>query len=295
MTGASGASAVVLATGGFLRDRDEVDRVAPSLAGRRLVFETNPTSDGGGLPFLQAVGAGSLSPEHIGIYVHSITDFGMGDGEALVAIGAENGIMVDAAGERFADETLQRSLDLFDQLPEGEVYAILPESVAPFVQFMRPYYNWSNPPNPEILPMSDVLGHADDVYSGASIEEVADAAGIDPVGLAATVEEWNAEVATGGPDPFGRDLATAHPMTGSQFVALRLTPGLAKAFGGVATDEEAHVLDASGTPIPGLYAAGEVAGMVLGGGGGHGFEGSVGACYWGGRVAGASAAAFAGP
>jgi hypothetical protein len=33
--------------------------------------------------------------------------------------------------------------------------------------------------------------------------------------------------------------------------------------------------------------------MVLGGGGGDGFSGSVNACYWGGRVAGAHAAARA--
>jgi hypothetical protein len=33
--------------------------------------------------------------------------------------------------------------------------------------------------------------------------------------------------------------------------------------------------------------------MVLGGGGGDGFAGSVNACYWGGRVAGHEAARLA--
>lgn len=34
--------------------------------------------------------------------------------------------------------------------------------------------------------------------------------------------------------------------------------------GGVLVDEQAHVLDASGKPIPGLYASGEVIGGVHG-------------------------------
>lgn len=82
----------------------------------------------------------------------------------------------------------------------------------------------------------------------------------------------------------------AEPLAGAQWFAVRLSPGLAKNFGGVATDVDGHVLDELGRPIPGLYAAGEVAGMVLEGGGGAGFAGSMNACYWGGRVAGASAA-----
>ena len=89
-----------------------------------------------------------------------------------------------------------------------------------------------------------------------------------------------------GADAFGRDLARVGPMEAGPWVLLRLTPGLAKNFGGVATDIDARVLDEAGAAIPGLYAAGEVAGMILGGGGGDGWAGSVSACFWGGRVAG---------
>jgi predicted oxidoreductase len=55
------------------------------------------------------------------------------------------------------------------------------------------------------------------------------------------------------------------------------------------------VLDAAGRPLPGLYAAGEVAGF---GGGMHGYrslEGSfLGGCLFSGRQAGRSAAAATG-
>ena len=61
-----------------------------------------------------------------------------------------------------------------------------------------------------------------------------------------------------------------------------------KSLGGLHTDLEARVLDASGNPVPGLYAAGEVAGF--GGGGYHGYnalEGTfLGGCIFSGRIAG---------
>ncbi|MGH8801922.1 MAG: FAD-binding dehydrogenase, partial [Casimicrobiaceae bacterium] len=53
-------------------------------------------------------------------------------------------------------------------------------------------------------------------------------------------------------------------------IAVRLTVLTRKTLGGLETDLAARVLGASGKPIPGLYAAGEVAGF--GGGGMHGYR-----------------------
>ena len=59
------------------------------------------------------------------------------------------------------------------------------------------------------------------------------------------------------------------------------------------TDLSARVSGLAGEPVPGLYAAGEVAGF--GGGGMHGYrslEGTfVGGCLFSGRTAGRAAAA----
>ncbi|KDR88699.1 FAD-binding dehydrogenase [Agrobacterium sp. TS43] len=71
-------------------------------------------------------------------------------------------------------------------------------------------------------------------------------------------------------------------------IAVRLHVLTRKTLGGLHTDLEARVLDAAGAPVPGLYAAGEVAGF--GGGGMHGYnalEGTfLGGCLFSGRVAG---------
>jgi uncharacterized protein len=79
-------------------------------------------------------------------------------------------------------------------------------------------------------------------------------------------------------------------------IAVKLHILTRKTLGGLQTDLEGRVLQASGEPLPGLYAAGEVAGF--GGGGMHGYralEGTfLGGCLFSGRTAGRAAAAAAG-
>jgi predicted oxidoreductase len=75
-------------------------------------------------------------------------------------------------------------------------------------------------------------------------------------------------------------------------IAVRLSVLTRKTLGGVQTDLSGRVLGAGGSPLPGLYAVGEVSGF--GGGGVHGYralEGTfLGGCLFSGRVAGRSAA-----
>ena len=75
-------------------------------------------------------------------------------------------------------------------------------------------------------------------------------------------------------------------------IAVRLNILTRKTLGGLQTDLDSRVLGADGRPVPGLYAAGEVAGF--GGGGVHGYaalEGTfLGGCIFSGRAAGRAAA-----
>lgn len=75
-------------------------------------------------------------------------------------------------------------------------------------------------------------------------------------------------------------------------IAVRLRVLTRKSLGGLETDLSSRVLRADGTPLPGVYAAGEAAGF--GGGGMHGYrslEGTfLGGCVFSGRAAGRAAA-----
>jgi hypothetical protein len=100
------------------------------------------------------------------------------------------------------------------------------------------------------------------------------------------------------PDRITR-VASPHKLTdpnAGPMIAVRLSILTRKTLGGLNTDLDARVLDADGAPVPGLYAAGEVAGF--GGGGMHGYrslEGTfLGGCILSGRTAGRAAAAAVG-
>ena len=91
-------------------------------------------------------------------------------------------------------------------------------------------------------------------------------------------------------------VATAHRLldpAAGPLIGVRLRILTRKTLGGLQTDLSGRVLRSDGTPLPGLYAAGEVAGF--GGGGMHGYrslEGSfLGGCLFSGRVAGRAVAA----
>ncbi|HET9382648.1 MAG TPA: FAD-binding dehydrogenase [Streptomyces sp.] len=95
-------------------------------------------------------------------------------------------------------------------------------------------------------------------------------------------------------DRLGR-VATPHrvldPAAGP-LIAVKLHVLTRKTLGGIQTDLHSRALAADGTPVEGLYAAGEVAGF--GGGGVHGYnalEGTfLGGCLFSGRAAGRAAA-----
>ena len=104
-------------------------------------------------------------------------------------------------------------------------------------------------------------------HAAASVEELADDLGLPPDALARTVAAYN-EAAARGEDPAFHKRAPflqpigAPPATGIGAVDLRVDHGAIYAtftLGGLATDPDGAALDAAGTAVPGLYAAGRTA------------------------------------
>lgn len=115
---------------------------------------------------------------------------------------------------------------------------------------------------------------------GRTLTELAQACGIDPAGLERTIATYN-EHARRGEDPeFGRGSTPynrkngdpAHqpnpcvaPLDPGPFYAVKVVPGCFGTFAGLKTNEHAQVLDATGAPITGLYAAGTDMASIMGG------------------------------
>jgi tricarballylate dehydrogenase len=104
-----------------------------------------------------------------------------------------------------------------------------------------------------------------------TLEELAELVGIDADGLVRTVEEFNAAVQDGPFEPAtldgkrtrGLDVDKTNwavPFVTPPFEAFPVECGLTFTYGGIRTDVDSRAVDLSGRPMPGLYAAGEIAG-----------------------------------
>ena len=117
------------------------------------------------------------------------------------------------------------------------------------------------------------------IKQAATIEDLARLTGLDPQALVGTVSHFNAGAAAGNDPDFGRGVSAYNrhlgdpghkpnpalgPVADPPFYALPIYPGDVGTMGGVVCDEHARVLDHDNQPIPGLYAAGNMAASVFG-------------------------------
>jgi tricarballylate dehydrogenase len=136
--------------------------------------------------------------------------------------------------------------------------------------------------------------------AASSVGELAVALDLNPVALEQTVSSFNHSLK---PGTFNRDVLDdcstvglnppkshwARPLDTPPFFAYPLRPGITFTYLGVAVNERAQVLMQDDTPIPNLFAAGEImAGNILGQGYLAGFGMAIGTTF--GRIAGVQAA-----
>ncbi|WP_063063707.1 FAD-binding protein [Nocardia violaceofusca] len=202
------------------------------------------------------------------------------DGRAAFALWFTGGIFVDGAGQRFVNESApydRLGRDIITRLDEG----------AMTLPFWMIYDDSAGPVPPVQASNVPMVDHEEYVraglrHSAATLEELAEKIGIPAQALVETVDRFNAFADRGVDEDFGRgDEAydRAFSEGKSPLVPIRKGPFHAAAFGisdlgtkgGLRTDTAARVLNESGTPIPGLYAAGNtmaaVSGTVYPGGG----------------------------
>jgi fumarate reductase flavoprotein subunit len=98
------------------------------------------------------------------------------------------------------------------------------------------------------------------LHRADSIPELATIMGVSEANLTAALEGYNRGVATGAPDPLGREhrpLTVAEP----PFYAAKMHAYTNLSWAGLRVNADLAVLQADGTPIEGLYAVGEILGF----------------------------------
>ncbi|WP_285021419.1 FAD-binding protein [Novosphingobium sp. fls2-241-R2A-195] len=270
---------VVIATGGF--EWNEA-LVKTFLRGPLTGPVSVPENEGDGLLMAMEAGAQLGNMQHA-YWMQSALEFKPQHREAKpnYMLGSDErarpgAILVNRAGKRFVNEAanynaLGKTLHAFDAGTHS--YANLPYWLIIDQRYRSKYHTFNTPaggPVPSYMMQADTL------------EELAEIAGIDPAGLAATVARFNDMVRKGHDDDFNRGDATYDNfyMWGDTdfeapyrtlgvidqgpYFAVKMEAGALGTAGGPKTNADAQVVDWSGAPIPGLYAAGNAMAAVLG-------------------------------
>ena len=263
------AKAVILATGGFGANLDMVVEYKPDLAG--FMTTNAPGAQGQGIDMAVAIGAGTVDMDQI--QIHPTVE---ANTAALITEGlrGDGAILVNAEGNRFTDEVGTRDVVSAAEIAQTGSYSwlVIDQAMADASSVIQGYIK---------------NGYT---VTGETYEELAEAMGVDAAAFAATMDKWNAAVAAGVDEEFGRT-SFANPLDTAPYYAIKVTAGIHHTMGGLTINPQTQVLAGDGTVIDGLYAAGEVTGGVHGGNrlGGN----AVADFVVFGRIAGEQAAAYA--
>ncbi|RVX68386.1 hypothetical protein B0A52_07386 [Exophiala mesophila] len=293
--------AVILASGGFEWDKS---LVKDHVSGPIEAPLSPPSCEGDGLIMAMEAQAAIANTKEAAWMPAICVPGEEYDGQPLYRLtGGERAnprsIMVNRAGKRFVNEAhnyndVGRAMHNFDEMKFD--YPNLPAWIIVDHEFMRRYHFATRLPSEPVPSWME---------AGASLRELAGKINIDPAGLEATIERYNANVENGSDPDFGRgsssyDLAfgdasqkgplqTLGPINQAPFYACRVYSGVLQTKGGPKINTRAQVINVRGNPIRGLYAAGNVSagftGMAYPGGGG-----SVGPALIFGYIAGRNAA-----
>ena len=164
------------------------------------------------------------------------------------AVRGEGAILVNGQGERFINELETRKVvsAAITALPEKSAYLIFNQDVRDHAKAIDFY---------------DSVGL---VEHGETLEALAKKIGVPADKLTATVDRWNTVVADQHDADFGRTTGLNHQFTAGPFFAIHIAPAIHYSMGGLHIDPQTRVYDTNGRIIPGLYAAGEVAGGLHG-------------------------------
>jgi succinate dehydrogenase/fumarate reductase flavoprotein subunit len=292
-------SGLVLCTGGFEHDHEMIRRHL----GPAPFSAMSPLSNtGDGIRMAQKVGAALWHMQHLhGSYGFHLEGHAVGIRHSVTGARSVDHampwIVVDSGGRRFLNEyppapqdTPIRDLIRFE--PETQSYPRIPGFMIcdepgrllgplgrPAMNDPAIAYEWSVDNSREIE-----AGH---ILRSDTLEGLATALGVEPRQLSETVSAWNAACGEADPAGLGRPGWTMRPISTPPYYGIEVVPVITNTQGGVVHDAEQRALDSFGTPVPGLYKAGENGSLF-----GHLYllGGNNSECFVGGRIAGTNVA-----
>ena len=256
---------VVVATGSFTNNCELVQQWLPFLSETSSPLGI-PSNDGSGLRLAEQAGAALAAMDGV------IATASIYPPENLI-----KGIVVNATGERFvAEDSYHGRLAAFImEQPDQKAYLIVDSEIFAY---------------PEIEAAKHVL-----IDGYETVAEMARGLGLPESALERTLDEYNRDAAQGEDTRFHKQSPWLKPLDQAPFAAFDISFDrsiyLYITLGGIDTDARSRVLDRSGRPIAGLYAAGACTAHIPRNGKEYASGLSLGPGSFFGRVAGREAAA----
>ncbi len=260
---------IIMATGGYSGNPKMMGQYAKH--GDKYLVGGADSADGKGIRIMQTVGA-AVDQDKLS-YIPTFP-MGLEYAEGKGAIGdvymwKAGGIYVNQEGKRFINETLDEVVPRETALEEqtnAVQYNIFTDKIIEDLKAGNAAFMWEYYYEPE-----QGIGHKL-VQSADTLEELAQIIGVPADALVETVNTYNAAVESGKTDEFGRDFSGAptaysvavNKIEGDKYYAVPIKALVVMTLGGVTINKDMQVVDESGSPIPGLYAAGEVVGGIWG-------------------------------
>lgn len=264
---------VLVSAGGFARNLEMRKKYLPQPTSIDWT-KANPGDTGEAIEMMAGIGAETALMDQAWWIPTSIPP-GADPIHNVADLSKPYGILVDAAGERFANESasyMEIGHAMYERHPKA--------STVPSWYIMdarhRNNYPWFRTP-PGVTPPEWLSSGW--MKRANTIEELATECGIDPAGLKATVERFNGFAKSGVDldyhrgenayaayfgDPKVKPNSSLGPIEQPPFSAIPIWPGDGGTAGGVVADSHGRVLRPDGSPIEGLYAAGNCTAPVCG-------------------------------
>jgi fumarate reductase flavoprotein subunit len=290
------APVTIITTGGFGNSKEMIAKHFPTAAQHGswtwAVHDAAPFILGDGITLGESVGAGIVGHDS-GLLLPT-----SGVGKFVEAFLPPWTMLVNEEGRRFVPEIAAYTICgyLINEQTNAHAYAIFDEptliEASNDSSYLDPYNSGLATPTWEEHTIRAQVA-AGRVKQADTLEALAAAAGIDAAALAETVRRYNEDCAAGVDRHFFKKAKKMFSVAKPPFYAVEVRAAIIGVTGaGLDVDRRCRVLDVHGRPIPGLYAAGEVLGVLQGkryAGGGL----SIGPAVILGREAGRQAAARA--
>lgn len=238
------AKAVIIATGGFGANPDMITFYQASLKDFGTTNHKGATGDA--FKMVEKFDAALTQMEQIQTHPTVVKGTGIMITEAVRGNGA---ILVNKNGRRFINEMETRDIVSAAILkgPGKSAYIVFDQQVRESLKAIEDYAK------------QNLMTEAN------SLKELAIKLVVDPVAFEYTVDEYNKAVLAKNDPDFKRNPASMeHTLSKAPFYAIEVEPAVHHTMGGLKINSRAQVINKSGQPIPGLFAAGEVTGGIHG-------------------------------